>query len=250
MLDGIGTARGQSRAGGQPCAVADARPVAGRGSRPACCWTCLQSRAESTWKRPWRRGRGASCWRTTSGPICCPAHWLFRENYPVRFYMERPRHISRYMSRHFQTDGPLGQDKLFISRQGVPADSASSILRAARAIKAGLLLYLAGDVRWTGKLTETAQFLGRTDAILDDVGRAGGPDRSAGGDGLLPDGARRTIPHRVSPGFSCAQGRSRAEAKPRCGSGSSWRCWKTRFASTRPTATTISSGAIWTTQVA
>jgi phosphatidylinositol dimannoside acyltransferase len=95
------------------------------------------------------------------GAHLLPAHWLFRANYPVRFYMERPRHISRYMSRHFQTDGPLGQDKLFISRQGVPADSASSILRAARAIRAGLLLYLAGDVRWTGKLTETAEFLGR-----------------------------------------------------------------------------------------
>jgi phosphatidylinositol dimannoside acyltransferase len=95
------------------------------------------------------------------GAHLLPAHWLFRANYPVRFYMERPRHISRYLSRHFQTDGPLGQDKLFISRQGVPADSASSILRAARAIKAGLLLYLAGDVRWTGKLTETAEFLGR-----------------------------------------------------------------------------------------
>src|SRR5262249_19383771 len=77
-------------------------------------------------------------------------------------YMERPRHISRFMSRHFETDGPLGQDKLFISRQGVPADSASSILRAARAIKAGLLLYLAGDVRWTGRLTASAQFLGRS----------------------------------------------------------------------------------------
>ncbi len=76
--------------------------------------------------------------------------------------MERPRHISRFMSRHFQTDGPLGQDKLFISRQGVPADSASSILRAARTIKAGLLLYLAGDVRWTGRLTESARFLGQT----------------------------------------------------------------------------------------
>jgi KDO2-lipid IV(A) lauroyltransferase len=95
------------------------------------------------------------------GAHLLPAHWLFRANYPVRFYMERPRHISRYMSRHFQTDGPLGQDKLFISRQGVTADSASSILRAARAINAGLLLFLAGDVRWTGKLTETAEFLGR-----------------------------------------------------------------------------------------
>ncbi len=71
------------------------------------------------------------------GAHLLPAHWLFRANYPVRFYMERPRHISRYMSRHFQTDGPLGQDKLFISRQGVPADSASSILRAARAITGG-----------------------------------------------------------------------------------------------------------------
>ena len=76
--------------------------------------------------------------------------------------MERPRHISRYLAQHFDTSGPLGQDKLFISRQGVPGDSASSILRAARAIKAGMLLYLAGDVRWTGQLTEPAHFLGRT----------------------------------------------------------------------------------------
>jgi phosphatidylinositol dimannoside acyltransferase len=106
-------------------------------------------------------GKGCIVLANHFGAHLLPAHWLFRANYPVRFYMERPRHISRYMSRHFQTDGPLGQDKLFISRQGVPADSASSILRAARAIRAGLLLYLAGDVRWTGKLTETAEFLGR-----------------------------------------------------------------------------------------
>ena len=140
------------------------------------------------------------------GAHLLPAHWLFRENFPVRFYMERPRHISRFMARHFDTDGPLGQDKLFISRQGVPADSASSILRAARAIKAGMLLYLAGDVRWTGQLTESAQFLGRNVAILDDLGRSGRDDRSAGGHGLLPDGARRPLPHRVSPGVSCSQG--------------------------------------------
>jgi KDO2-lipid IV(A) lauroyltransferase len=108
------------------------------------------------------QGRGCIVLANHFGAHLLPAHWLFREEYPVRFYMERPRHISRYLSRHFQTDGPLGQDKLFISRQGVPADSASSILRAARAIKAGLLLYLAGDVRWTGKLTEVAQFLGRS----------------------------------------------------------------------------------------
>jgi KDO2-lipid IV(A) lauroyltransferase len=107
-------------------------------------------------------GRGGIVLASHFGAHLLPAHWLFRENYPVRFYMERPRHISRYMSRHFETEGPLGQDKLFISRQGVPADSASSILRAARALKAGMLLYLAGDVRWTGQLTEEALFLGQT----------------------------------------------------------------------------------------
>jgi KDO2-lipid IV(A) lauroyltransferase len=107
-------------------------------------------------------GRGCIVLTSHFGAHLLPAHWLFRENFPVRFYMERPRHISRFMSRHFESGGPLGQDKLFISRQGVPADSASSILRAARTIKAGLLLYLAGDVRWKGRLTESARFLGRT----------------------------------------------------------------------------------------
>jgi lauroyl/myristoyl acyltransferase len=106
-------------------------------------------------------GRGCIVLASHFGAHLLPAHWLFRENFPVRFYMERPRHISRYMARHFESSGPLGQDKLFISRAGVPANSASSILRAARAIKAGLLLYLAGDVRWTGQLTESARFLGR-----------------------------------------------------------------------------------------
>jgi lauroyl/myristoyl acyltransferase len=107
-------------------------------------------------------GRGCIILANHFGAHLLPAHWLFRENFPVRFYMERPRHISHYMARHFETGGPLGQDKLFISRQGVPADSASSILRAARAIKAGMLLYIAGDVRWIGQLTESARFLGRT----------------------------------------------------------------------------------------
>ena len=119
-----------------------------------------RDRAESIWTRPSALGRGCIVLANHFGAHLLPAHWLFRENFPVRFYMERPRHISRFLSRHFETDGPLGQDKLFISRQGVPADSASSILRAARTIKAGMLLYLAGDVRWTGQLTEHGRLPG------------------------------------------------------------------------------------------
>jgi phosphatidylinositol dimannoside acyltransferase len=107
-------------------------------------------------------GRGCIVLANHFGAHLLPAHWMFRHKFPLRFYMERPRHISRFMSRHFKTDGPLGQDKLFISRQGVPADSASSIVRAARTLKAGMLLYLAGDVRWTGRMTESARFLGQT----------------------------------------------------------------------------------------
>lgn len=106
-------------------------------------------------------GRGCIMLASHFGAHLLPAHWLFRQGYPVRFYMERPRHISRYLRRHFNTEGPLGQEKLFISRKGAAADSASSILRATRTLKAGMLLYLAGDVRWTGQLTETATFLGR-----------------------------------------------------------------------------------------
>ena len=241
--------------GSRARSVASWRATMSCGERETCCSTAFPiERALEMFTVEGRehldaamgQGRGCIVLANHFGAHLLPAHWLFRENYPVRFYMERPRHISRYMSRHFQTDGPLGQDKLFISRQGVPADSASSILRAARAIKAGLLLYLAGDVRWTGKLTETAQFLGRQHAILDDLGRAGGDDGSAGRDGLLPDGARRTIPHRVSPGVSRSQGSARARRDRRSGSGISSRFWKSRSASIPPTATTISSGAIWT----
>jgi KDO2-lipid IV(A) lauroyltransferase len=106
------------------------------------------------------RGGGCIVLASHFGAHMLPAHWLFRQGFPLRFYMERPRHVSRFMLRHFKSEGPLAQDKLFISRQGTPTDSASSILRAARALKAGMLLYLAGDVRWTGQLTESAQFLG------------------------------------------------------------------------------------------
>jgi KDO2-lipid IV(A) lauroyltransferase len=108
------------------------------------------------------RGKGAIVLSSHFGGHLLPAHWLFRQGYPVRFYMERPRHVSRYMNRQFETDGPLGQQKLFISRaKGDPAGSASSILRAAKILGAGMIIYLAGDVRWTGPNTEVARFMGQ-----------------------------------------------------------------------------------------
>jgi lauroyl/myristoyl acyltransferase len=95
------------------------------------------------------------------GSHMMPAHWLERESYPLRLFMERPRHISKFLASRFDTDGPTGQKKLFISRRTNPAEAASSILRAARVLNAGMILMIAGDVRWSGAHTSPATFLGR-----------------------------------------------------------------------------------------
>ncbi len=91
-----------------------------------------------------------------------PSHWLYREGYPLRLFMERPRHISKYMTGQFQTEGSLGQEKLFISRRSTPTEAAASILRAMRILNAGMVLQIAGDVRWQGTHTAPAHFLGST----------------------------------------------------------------------------------------
>ena len=91
-----------------------------------------------------------------------PSHWLFRERYPLRLFMERPRNVSNYLNEQFRTSGPLGQEKLFISRKSSPTEAAGSILRAMQILKAGMILQIAGDVRWQGPHTAPADFLGST----------------------------------------------------------------------------------------
>jgi lauroyl/myristoyl acyltransferase len=90
------------------------------------------------------------------------SHWLFRQGYPLRWFSEKPRTISKFMARNFETDGPLGQARMFISRRSTPADAASSILRASRALRAGMIVKVACDVRWCGSHTSDANFLGHS----------------------------------------------------------------------------------------
>lgn len=106
-------------------------------------------------------GKGVILLTSHFGGHLLPAHWLTRRGYTLRYFMERPRHVSKFLERQFAADGPLAQDKLFISRKGDANGSAGSILRAARALGAGMVLYVAGDVRWTGAHTQPATFLGR-----------------------------------------------------------------------------------------
>lgn len=105
--------------------------------------------------------RGCMVLTSHFGAHMLPAHWLYRHEYPVRLYMEKPRNISKYMASRFTGEGPLGQDKLFISRRGDVTDAAGSILRAARVLRTGMCLFMAGDVRWSGQMTEEAVLLGQ-----------------------------------------------------------------------------------------
>jgi lauroyl/myristoyl acyltransferase len=107
-------------------------------------------------------GRGAVLLANHFGSHMIPAHWLLRQGYDLRLYMERPHHVSRFMARRFDSDGPLGQARLLISRKRAStAEAASSILTAVKVLRAGMVLCLAGDVRWTGPNTAPARFLGR-----------------------------------------------------------------------------------------
>jgi len=107
------------------------------------------------------QGRGVVLLCNHFGSHMMPAHWLFRAGYAVRLFMERPRHISRFLASQFDSEGPTGQKKLFISRRANPAEAAGSIMRAARVLNAGMILMIAGDVRWSGPQNSPATFLGR-----------------------------------------------------------------------------------------
>lgn len=108
------------------------------------------------------QGKGVLLLFNHFGPFLMPAHWLVREGYPLRWFTERPRHISKMVERTFEADGPFGQRRLFMSRAAGPAEGGSAIRRAVRILKAGMIVQIAGDVRGTGPRTAQAQFLGRT----------------------------------------------------------------------------------------
>ena len=105
-------------------------------------------------------GRGVVLLCNHFGSHMMPAHWLYRAGYPLRLFMERPRHISKFLTKQFDSEGPTGQKKLFISRKANPAEAAGSIMRASRVLNSGMILMIAGDVRWSGPQNSPAMFLG------------------------------------------------------------------------------------------
>lgn len=108
-----------------------------------------------------RRGKGVILLFNHFGPFLMPAHWIARQGYPLRWFTERPRQISRLVSREFGDDGPLGQRRLFISRRLSTKEGSTAIRQAVRILKAGMIVQIAGDVRWSGPRTAPGVFLGR-----------------------------------------------------------------------------------------
>jgi KDO2-lipid IV(A) lauroyltransferase len=107
-------------------------------------------------------GRGVLLLFNHFGAFLMPAHWLVREDYPLRWFTERPRNISKLVQDTFETDGPLGQQKLFMSRAAGPNEGGMAIRRAVRILQSGMIVQVAGDVRGTGPRTAPARFLGHT----------------------------------------------------------------------------------------
>jgi KDO2-lipid IV(A) lauroyltransferase len=108
------------------------------------------------------QGKGVLLLFNHFGPFLMPAHWLVREGYPLRWLTERPRHISKLVERTFESDGPFGQRRLFMSRKAGVAEGGSSIRRAVRILKAGMIVQIAGDVRGSGPRTAPGMFLGQS----------------------------------------------------------------------------------------
>lgn len=106
-------------------------------------------------------GKGVILLANHFGAHVLMTHWLFRAGYVLRWFGERPRNVSTFLARHFETDGRLGQAPLFVSRTTTPAEAASAIAHAARLLNAGLIVKMACDVRWPDAKASRMTFLGR-----------------------------------------------------------------------------------------
>ena len=202
--------RGRPRARGQPDPLADPRPLLdGLPDDRVAPLFSVSGRDRLDAALAEKRGVILLC--NHFGSHMMPAHWLFREGYPLRLFMERPG-TSRSSSRASSTPTARPASESCSSRgRRRPRRRPSSILRASRVLKAGMILMIAGDVRWSGPQTSPAHFLGRRLHVLEHLGQARRDDRRPGRPGLLPDRRRRA----PITSTSSRPTRSRAGHRPR-----------------------------------
>ncbi|RUL81586.1 lysophospholipid acyltransferase family protein [Tautonia sociabilis] len=128
-------------------------------------------------------GRGAILLGGHFGAYLAALHWLVRRRVPLRAMLQRPRHVSAELSRWFDLAGTaddphrpgpgpgpgtgpgplralLPQPGFFLRRTMPPGEGVLRVLRSRAALRAGLAVYLNGDVAWDSGCSRPGQLLG------------------------------------------------------------------------------------------
>lgn len=93
-------------------------------------------------------------------------HWMYRAGSPLRLLVQRPNHVSKYLHNQFDRDQDIPQSRFFLRRGMTAAESAERVLSARRALRAGMAVYMAGDIPWKSPNARRGTLLGRTDTFL------------------------------------------------------------------------------------
>jgi len=108
------------------------------------------------------RGRGVILVGSHLGAHLAATHWLFRRGATLRLLLQRAQHVSRLLrDRYDVATGPHPQAGFFLRRHMTPHEAAKRIFRTRAALHDGLIVYLKGDVPWSGPNTRPARFFGR-----------------------------------------------------------------------------------------
>jgi lauroyl/myristoyl acyltransferase len=110
-----------------------------------------------------RSGRGVILVGSHLGGHLSAPHWLYRRNTPLRMLIQRPQHISRLLQSRFDDGTSLHSQRGFFLRRNLTAEEASKrVFRTRAALRDGLIVYLKGDVPWTGPNTRPGRLLGQS----------------------------------------------------------------------------------------
>ena len=93
-------------------------------------------------------------------------HWLYRSGVPLRLMVQRPHHVSAALEHYFDRAGADPQSGFFLRRALRPGECVARVLRARAALKSGKVVYLPGDVPWSGSNTRAGRLLGQSHPLL------------------------------------------------------------------------------------
>jgi lauroyl/myristoyl acyltransferase len=112
-------------------------------------------------------GRGVVLLGSHYGAHLSALHWLDRQGVDFRMLVQRPKHLSRRLRARFDAEHPRFPQRAFDLRRGMPPDEAARRVLVARdALRAGLCLYLNGDISLPSPGARTGRFLGRDRPFL------------------------------------------------------------------------------------